>query len=102
MKKLSEQKSVLAIMKALKTLHDQYNCKILNDSYRGSMLINPRFTFKQIAKITGLSIPTHRKWCRILAEKKYIVMRSKRRYFANDPITYECARNDLEPVRLYH
>jgi len=101
-KKSKKKSSSKKILDALKTLHDEFDCKILNDSYRGPMEINPRFTFRQIANITGLSVQTVNKWCKFLRESGLVVIGTKKRYFANDPITYNCARKHLKALRLHH
>jgi len=99
-KSILEKKSPKKIMEALKTLHDQYDCTIINESYRGPMIKTPKFTNKQIAKITGLSTQTVNRWCKELYKLGYLTLNSKKRYFANDPVTYIFARRDLKPVKL--
>ena len=88
------------IMNGLQELHDSYDCQIYNFNYRGALNIIPNFTVKQISEKVGRTPATIRKWCKVLQKEGLIQKSEKRRYSANDPITYLFWRTDSKKVQL--
>lgn len=99
MKKMPKNKE--KIYHALKDLHFEYDPYIVNDWYRGPKKISPMFTVNQVSEYVKVSSQTARKWLNQLVEEKKVCKRSKKRYYANDPVTYLYARNDLPLVELH-
>ena len=88
------------ILQTLQELRDNYDPIIKNPMYRGSLEKHIFFTIKQIAEKVDRSIPTIRKWAKVLAEEGTLVMRWKKCYFANDPETMEFRKIDAEIIKL--
>ena len=88
------------VLQALQELREESNPIIQNPMYRGSLEKHVFFTVKQIAKKVERSIPTIRKWSKVLAEEGSLVMRWKKCYFANDSMTMEFRRSDVEMLKF--
>lgn len=88
------------ILIALQELRDEYDPIIKNYLYRGPLEKHVFFTVKQIAEKVSRSVPTVRKWCKVLTEEGKLVMRWKKCYFATDPETMEFRKSEVEIINL--
>ena len=87
------------ILQALQELYDEYDPCIKNPYYRGPMQKIPAFTYKQIAEKVGISVPTVRKWVKILYKEKLVDIGVKPQAWKAD--LHIIIRTDFKPVTLH-